>query len=134
MKHLIYIIFILTIFISPKTHSQEKKQDKIKSLKIGYITQELTLTSKEAQLFWPIYNEHQEEIRSQHEEIRKLRKEIRKNGGIDILTNSQAENVLQQFATLDKKIAEAEIEMYENMKTVLSAKKILKLKLRVLIW
>lgn len=46
--------------------SQIKAQDgeKIQSLKIAFITQKLQLTPDEAQKFWPVYNEYDNEIRS----------------------------------------------------------------------
>ncbi len=129
MKHLLLSIFMLTVFISPNTYAQKEKekQDKIKSLKIGFITQELELTTKEAQKFWPVYNKHQELIRSYHDENRKLRKNIRKNGGIDSMTNAEAEKTLNQFVLIDKDLKNAEAAMYKDMKPILPAIKILKL-------
>ncbi len=38
-------------------------KDKIKSLKIAFITERLDLSTKEAQTFWPIYNEYEEKGR-----------------------------------------------------------------------
>ena len=36
--------------------------DKIKSLKVAFITERVGLTSKEATMFWPVYNEHEEAL------------------------------------------------------------------------
>ena len=127
MKYLLLSIFMLTILVNTKTYAQDDKHDRIKSLKIGYITQELDLTTKEAQNFWPVYNEHQELIRGFHNENRKLRKSIRKNGGIDTMTNAEAEKTLNQFILIDKNLKNAEATMYKDMKLILPAKKILKL-------
>ncbi len=127
MKHLLLSIIMLTAFISIKTHAQDHKQDRIKSLKIGFITQKLELTSKEAQSFWPVYNEHQDKIRGHHVEIRKLRKSIRKNDGIDAMTNAEAEKILNQFIVIEKNLKDTETAMYKNMRSILPAKKILKL-------
>ncbi|MEP2238753.1 MAG: hypothetical protein ABJI22_10375, partial [Maribacter sp.] len=40
----------------------QKKQDweKINTLKVAFITEKLSLNTKEAQDFWPVYNEYQE--------------------------------------------------------------------------
>ena len=127
MKHLLLSLFMLTLLVNTKTYAQDDKQDRIKSLKIGFITQKLELTSKEAQNFWPVYNEHQDKIRGHHTENRKLRKSIRKNGGIDTMTNAEAEKTLNQFVAIEKNLKDAEMAMYKSMKSILPAKKILKL-------
>lgn len=46
--------------------SQVKAQngEKIQALKIAFITQKLQLTPDEAQKFWPVYNEYDNEIHS----------------------------------------------------------------------
>jgi hypothetical protein len=61
MKKYLLIFFILLVSLS-----QIKAQDgeKIQSLKIAFITQKLQLTPDEAQKFWPVYNQYDNEIRS----------------------------------------------------------------------
>ena len=48
----------MLIFISAITYAQppQGKRDKVKSLKIAFISDELALTPQEAEKFWPIYN------------------------------------------------------------------------------
>ena len=42
----------------------EEKREKIELYKIQYITEKLNLNSNEAQVFWPIYNEHQKTVKA----------------------------------------------------------------------
>ena len=42
----------------------DTRAEKIQALKIAFITQKLQLTPDEAQKFWPIYNQYDNEIRS----------------------------------------------------------------------
>jgi hypothetical protein len=42
----------------------ETRAEKIEALKIAFITQKLQLTTDEAQKFWPVYNQYENEIRS----------------------------------------------------------------------
>lgn len=42
----------------------DPRAEKIQSLKIAFITQKLQLTSDEAEKFWPIYNEYDNEMRN----------------------------------------------------------------------
>ena len=65
---------ILFLLISSFSFSQgfKEKKGKVKALKIAYITEELDLTTEEAQKFWPIYNafdDKQSELR--HEKMAK---------------------------------------------------------------
>lgn len=41
-----------------------ERQEKIQALKIAYITQKLKLTPAEAEKFWPVYNQYNNEIRT----------------------------------------------------------------------
>jgi len=67
-----YFIFILTfgIFLCaniPMGIAQENRQqrfERIEAEKVAYITKELQLNSREAQRFFPIYNEYRKEISS----------------------------------------------------------------------
>jgi hypothetical protein len=59
-KYLLILIIILGSLLVTKA---QVPGEKIQSLKIAFITQKLQLTPVEAQKFWPIYNEYDNEIR-----------------------------------------------------------------------
>ncbi len=44
------------------TELSEKKQQDIQALKIAFISKELELNPTEAQKFWPVYNEYEQEL------------------------------------------------------------------------
>ncbi len=56
--------YLLILFIMLGLFSQVKAQngEKIQALKIAFITQKLQLTPDEAQKFWPVYNQYDNEI------------------------------------------------------------------------
>ena len=56
--------YLLILFVMLGTLSRAKAQDgeKIQALKIAFITQKLQLTPDEAQKFWPVYNQYDNEI------------------------------------------------------------------------
>lgn len=66
---------------SQQNDSQDNQRDngnaqqKIESLKMTYLTQQLDLTPKEAQKFWPVYNQYQQEMQKINQEERSNRKE-----------------------------------------------------------
>lgn len=58
-------IIILLLFVSSSVFAQKGSHDnkrpdkeKVKAMKIAYITEKLNLTPSEAQQFWPTYNEY----------------------------------------------------------------------------
>lgn len=73
-----FLIFILISFSYPiATFAQspanmEQKEKKIESLYIAYISRELKLTETEAQKFWPIHTEYDNELRSSAKDLPEL--------------------------------------------------------------
>jgi hypothetical protein len=66
MKKYILIVFVmLGCFSGIKAQDGDQtRAEKIEALKIAFITQKLQLTTDEAQKFWPVYNQYENEIRS----------------------------------------------------------------------
>ena len=67
MKKIILIItFVFGSFCLVKAQDEEpgKRAEKIQALKIAFITQKLGLSAEEAQRFWPVYNQYQNEMKS----------------------------------------------------------------------
>ena len=58
MKTITSIVFIISFSIFSFA---QPNRDKIKTLKIAFITEKLDLSEKEAQQFWPVYNAFEEE-------------------------------------------------------------------------
>lgn len=59
-----YVLLILTIFGSYSfTLAQNGNgRERIQALKVAFITQKLHLTASEAEKFWPVYNQYDNEI------------------------------------------------------------------------
>ncbi len=63
-----YVLLFFVIFVSfsgvKAQDGSETRGEKVEALKIAFITQKLQLTPDEAQKFWPVYNQYENEIRS----------------------------------------------------------------------
>ena len=59
MKKYLLILFVMLGFLS---QIKAQNGEKIQALKIAFITQKLQLTPDEAQKFWPVYNQYDNEI------------------------------------------------------------------------
>lgn len=123
MKKIIIILF----FISAGLFAQPDRHEKIRTLKIAYITQELSLTSSEAEKFWPIYNAHDSKInelrRSERHDIGpKLR------DGFDTLSNEDANALIDKWLQIESETLELRQGLVLNLRKVLPPKKILLLR------
>ncbi len=100
-------------------------RDRVKTLKVAFITERLSLTSKEAQLFWPVYNEHEEKLEAIR---RKERMELRGRASmVQELSDGEASKLLSQYLSLQQEKQQVEREMVTNLQEVISAKKIIML-------
>ena len=57
-------LLILLLIIGSLPGLKAQDGERIQSLKIAFITQKLQLTPDEAQKFWPIYNQYDQEIKA----------------------------------------------------------------------
>jgi len=120
MNKLLLILFILFTTLS---YGQRGNKEKIKSLKVAFITDRLELTSKEAQQFWPVYNKFEE----QREDLRqKERTAVRdKIRNAAELTEDEAVQLLTQFISFKERAEILDTSYLNELKKVLSSKKTL---------
>ena len=127
---------IAFLFISISTFAQNgplrerfrEKKEQIKSLKVAFITNELSLTPDEAAKFWPLFNafeDKQQEIRKQ-----KLKGYLDRadNNTIDKLSEKDASSMLSQMENTEDELYQLKKKFVANLKGVLPSTKILKLK------
>lgn len=125
MKKSIITLFIL--FLSVASFSQnerQEKEDKIKALKIAYLTENLDLSTTEAQKFWPIYNTYEEQQQSVRSEYHNKKRDI----NIDALTETEAQKLLKELEALNAKRNSINDNYMLALKKVLTSKQILLLK------
>lgn len=117
-------ILIIVIFISATVFAQHRKpnREKMDALRIAHITSNLNLTQSEAQAFWPVYNEN-ENNRRQFREAKKLN-----HDEIINLTDAEAEIHLKKMMALEEQKEKQEKLYLKKLTKVLPAKKILLLK------
>ncbi|TXD48269.1 sensor of ECF-type sigma factor [Polaribacter sp. IC073] len=128
-KYTIILTLFLTAFQAFGQHSQESR-DKIKALKVAFLTQELKLTSMEAEKFWPVYNKHEEEIDLLRTKVRlEFKKKIKEVGDLNNLDESQAKKLVLLKLDLEKKMVAGKIDFNTTVSKFLSYKKIMKLHL-----
>ena len=121
LKHIriincLLILFCLVLFGTSAANAQPKNKkqnrDALMSMKVGYLTKELSLTPDEAEKFWPMYNEYTEKKST-------LSKKTKDDG--------EYEKMLDDMMVKDQQKLEIIREFQEKLKTILPAEKIVKL-------
>ncbi len=118
------IMVMSVLLMSSILFAQHKPdKDKIKSLKVAFLTERLDLSSKEAQTFWPIYNEYNEKRDAMHEQ--KQDRVYRKMGDVENLSEKEAGELIKQYLTFEENEEELDKNFTERISKVISAKKTL---------
>ena len=126
-KFIVPILFLLvTTFAFAQGHKE--KQEKLKALKVAYITEQLELTTDEAQKFWPIYNDYQEkQFDLRHEKMRTILGKL-DVGNIEKLSEKEASALLSQMQGVEETLFTLQKKYIKDLQSILSDKKIMKLK------
>lgn len=123
MKKLILLslLFLLTF----NGFSQHKeREERIKTLKIAFITERLAFTETEAQKFWPIYNAFEEE----NNKLRRDSYNKRKVEDFDSMTEADAKLLLDDMSSIENKRHKLREKFMKDLLAVLPAKKVILLK------
>lgn len=122
MKQTILIILLFLVGMATQAQDRDEHREKIKALKTAHITEGLNLTAKDAQQFWPIYNEFEEKRR---ELYRRERADVE---NLECLSESEANSKLNEYVELEKEDFLLKKQYYNDLRQIFSAKKIMKLK------
>ena len=124
-KHFLTVLFLMC---SITFYSQENNKEKIKALKIAYITNDLNLSSSEAEKFWPIYNafdEKQFDIRMV--KMRKIRQEL-KSKPLENFSDAESNVILNQLDNLENESFQNRKKLAADLRKIISPVKMLQLK------
>ncbi|MFN5417485.1 MAG: hypothetical protein ACK5B9_10545 [Flavobacteriia bacterium] len=122
------LIIVLLSVININLFAQEKgpkRGEKIKQLKIAYITEQLNLTVAESEKFWPVYNEMELKLKNNRKENKKVIDDLSNN--VETFTDEDfKKNVNKLF---DNDIAQTTIrkDYYTKIAAVIGYKKATKL-------
>ena len=124
---LIYLVFI-SIPLSAQPTGRKEMKEKIKTMKIAFITEKLDLSSTEAEKFWPIYNAFDNsQMKLRHEKLRAIKNELKDQ--IDTITDEVALMKLNELLAAEAELNALKQTCHVKLKNVISSKKILLLKI-----
>jgi len=123
MKKLITLslLFLLTF----NAFSQDKeKEERVKALKIAFITERLAFTETEAQKFWPLYNAFEDE----NNKLRREGYNKRKVEDIESLSEADAKVLLGEMISIENQKHKLREKFMKDLLTAIPAKKVILLK------
>ena len=103
---------------------REEQREKFRSMKIAYFTEELELSSEEAEKFWPLYNDFEKKKREvsqyRHRRPRNMDEQLAN------MTDQEAEKMADDMIESRKKEVELEEVFHGDLKKIFSPKKVMK--------
>ncbi len=130
MKRVLFIAITSLLFFfngaaQGQDQSHEARWEKIKAEKVAFLTTQLSLSPAEAQKFWPIYNEMEQQRWDAQKARRDLENKVRE--AEESLSESEIVKLTRDFAGSMAKEGALMAGYNEKLLKVLPAKKVLKL-------
>lgn len=130
MKKFILLSCLLftTMNLMAQHTGRKGMKDKIRSLKVEFITEKLDLSSGEAENFWPIYNAFDKAyMELRHEKLKGLKDNLKE--GINMLSEKEALSKLNEMTDIEDELVKLKRMFRYQLDGVISNKKILLLKI-----
>ena len=128
MKKISFALIIVFLILSNYGISQEQKgkcfmeDEKIKSEKIAFISDRLNLTVKEAQDFWPVYNEFTSKMDNLFVEEHKIMRALKSPK--KTLSDKELETKLDRLFAIKDERTKLENQYYQKFKQILPIQKV----------
>jgi hypothetical protein len=112
---------ILLLFCSLGVAQEGSGMDKIKSLKIAFITERLNLSSEEAAIFWPVYNEHEATLEALRiRERNEVRGRLR---NFQNMSDQQIRSLMDDYLDLQNERNRKNVAFLKGMSDLIGARK-----------
>jgi len=118
------ILFTICLFFASFIFAQRMQgnNEKIKAMKVAFITQKLNLTVDEAQKFWPVYNEFDLKRTNILNSKQSILRDLHSN--FLSYSDKEIEKKLDKRMEYEKQEVELKMTYYQKFKQVLPIKKV----------
>ena len=125
---LLSCLFFTTMNLMAQHTGRKGMKEKIRTLKVEFITEKLDLSSGEAENFWPIYNAFDKAyMELRHEKLKGLKDNLKE--GINMLSEKEALSKLNEMTDIEDELVKLKQMFRYQLDGVISNKKILLLKI-----
>ena len=123
---LITISLCMALQMSAQDRREEIKE-KIESKKIAYLSDKLDLSPEEAQVFWPLYNEYNEELWETRFSGAWAPRRAERTERKDEITDAEADKLLESYISSQQSEIDIKRKYTDKFKGVIGSIKTLKL-------
>ena len=105
--------------------SFESRHDKLKSQKVAYFSNNIDLSSREAEKFWPVYNEYNNQRETISQERNKVLRQL--SNAENMENDKEVKALLDSYTACVTKEAELFRKYYQKFLEILPPKKVVRL-------
>ena len=129
MNNIKKIITILLLLMSLMIFAQdkEKRVERVKALRVAFISDRLDLTTEEAQKFWPIFNAYDDKHFELKRQKRQLMRKLRPKH-TTALTEKETAQLMEQDEQIENEIQNNRRQLAKDLQNAIPNKKILMLR------
>lgn len=124
MKNIVIVLLILTVIGTQRVSAQNDNLEKLNAYKIAFFTKKLNLSSQEAERFWPVYNDYQNQ---------KNRLQVEKTSLLRMFSLSESTLSDREITELGDKYCAALVQegalavnLHKKLQEILPPKKVIK--------
>jgi Spy/CpxP family protein refolding chaperone len=122
---LVSLLSVMTGNAQNRNFGNAPQRQRIDAQKVAFFTDQLQLTTDEAQKFWPVYNQYNSEKNDLNQDFMKGNQKFRNNA--DAMSDKDASDLADGYIRHAQKLVDLQKEYHLKLKDVLPPKKLLKL-------
>ncbi len=120
-----YLLFFFTVLTFGQVGGD--RLERIKALRVAYISEKLDLTPEEAQRFWPVFNKFDDNMTSLNKQKRQLMEKLRPENASS-LSEKETTALMEQDDKLEEEIQNNRKQLVKNLQGVIPNQKIIMLR------
>lgn len=124
MKRIMFFSLIILIFTAFRSEAQVSNLEKLKDYKIGFFTKKLDLSTSEAEKFWPVYNDYQNQKNMIQLEKLKINRNFNQNGSA--LSDKDLTEMGDKYVDLLVQESTLAVTFHKKLKEVLPPAKVIR--------
>lgn len=122
MRNLIIALVLVgaCLHALPSQAQQQDRGERIRALKVAYITDKLQLTPEESEKFWPVYNQYETEQK-------RIRQKYKADLDLSIMKDEDVERSITDRFETEEQLIKLKRDYFQRMKSFIAVRKIAQL-------
>lgn len=127
LKNQMSILLIFTMCLSvtlsaqrpnlSRNNPQRPNVERVKAVRVALLTQKMSLSTEEAEKFWPVYNDYEKEQK-------KIREKFQPNKNIMALDDASVEKHLLGLLDMEEELVKMKKKYYQNFSEIIGYRKV----------